>query len=61
MIVIAQVLLQWVWLEKKAADIIVQIGNPARKLSDADDAELRRRLRELLFPEYDALTTTKHY
>jgi hypothetical protein len=40
MTVIAQDLLLWIWPEKKAGDIIKQIGNPARKLSD-DDAELR--------------------
>jgi hypothetical protein len=61
MTVIAQDLLLWIWPEKKAEDIIEQIGNPARKLFDVDDVELRLKLRELLCPAYDALTTMNHY
>lgn len=48
----AEELLQYIWPENKNVDIIEQIGAPRRKFSDADDAELRVKLRELLCPEF---------
>ncbi|KAG9187952.1 hypothetical protein G6011_01875 [Alternaria panax] len=48
----AEELLQYIWSEKKATAIIEQIGDPHKKFSDADDAELRVQLRQLLRPEF---------
>jgi hypothetical protein len=44
----AEELLQYIWSEKKALDIIEQIGDPHEKFSNSDDAELRLKLRESL-------------
>lgn len=48
---VAQQLLGYISQEKKAVDIIEQVGNPHKKFSDADDAQLRVEFRELLCPE----------
>jgi hypothetical protein len=45
---IAEELLQYVWSEKKAVDTIDQIGDPHKKFSDADDAELRAKFPQIL-------------
>ena len=47
----AEQLLGYIPQEKKAFDIIEQVGNPHKKFSDADDAQLRLQFRELLCPE----------
>ncbi|KAI4916127.1 hypothetical protein J4E90_004573 [Alternaria incomplexa] len=47
----AEQLLGYISQEKKAFDIIEQVGNPHKKFSDADDAQLRLQFRELLCPE----------
>ncbi|KAI4604892.1 hypothetical protein J4E83_010940 [Alternaria metachromatica] len=47
----AEQLLGYISREKKAFDIIEQVGNPHKKFSDADDAQLRLQFRELLCPE----------
>jgi len=47
----AEQLLGYISQEKKAFDIIKQVGNPHKKFSDADDAQLRLQFRELLCPE----------
>ncbi|KAF1946787.1 hypothetical protein EJ02DRAFT_366196, partial [Clathrospora elynae] len=52
---VAEDLLGYVWPEKKATDVLEQIGNPCMKFSDADADELRTKFRELLFPEYELL------
>lgn len=54
---VAKELLNYVWPGKKAAFVLEQVGNPHMKFSDADAAELRIKFRELLFPEYETLTT----
>jgi hypothetical protein len=57
-IAVAEDLLGFVWPEKNASATLNVIGNHQTKLSEADDAELRAKLRKLLFPEYEALVTT---
>jgi hypothetical protein len=62
MIPLAENILQWVWPEKNAVDIIDQLGNPGKRFSDTDDAELCRKLRELLFRNtmHSPLSTTSN-
>lgn len=50
---VAEDILAYIWPEKNAADILDQIGHPAKQFRE--DAELRHKFRELLFPEYDIL------
>ncbi|KAJ4366304.1 hypothetical protein N0V83_007940 [Neocucurbitaria cava] len=50
---VAEDVLAYIWPEKNAADILDQIGHPAKQFRE--DAELRHKFRELLFPEYDIL------
>ncbi|KAI4920833.1 hypothetical protein J4E85_008948 [Alternaria conjuncta] len=50
----AEQLLGYISQEKKAFDIIEQVGNPHKKFSDADDAQLRLQLRELLAQTHNA-------
>ena len=57
MTLLAQDLLSYIWPEKNPAQAIDSIGNSSKKFSDADDAELRIAFRELLFLEYDVLTS----
>jgi hypothetical protein len=44
----AEELLKYIWSEKKALDVIEQMGDPHEKFSNSDDAELRLKLRESL-------------
>jgi hypothetical protein len=47
-------LLELVWLEKDAWSVLIDIGCPK---PFCDEDALRLALRDLLFPEYAALTT----
>jgi hypothetical protein len=48
----AEKLIEYVWPEKSAVDIIQQVGDSHKKFSDADDAQLRVEFRRLLCPEF---------
>jgi hypothetical protein len=52
----AEKLIEYVWPEKSAVDIIQQVGDPHKKFSDADDAQLRVEFRRLLCPEFISST-----
>jgi hypothetical protein len=60
MTTLAQDLLSYIWPKKNSAQVIDSIGNSSKKFDDAEDAELRIALRELLFPAYEALNS-RHY
>lgn len=49
-IVVAEELLEYVWPDKSATDVVEQIGNPYEKFSDVEDTELRIKFRKLLYP-----------
>ncbi|CAO2657942.1 Nn.00g072020.m01.CDS01 [Neocucurbitaria sp. VM-36] len=50
---VAEDILAYVWPEKNAADILDHIGHPGKQF--CEDAELRQKFREVLFPGYDML------
>jgi hypothetical protein len=54
----AEELLMSIWPEKNAVEILENIGNPSKIFREDD--ELRRRLRDLLFPSYTALCALHH-
>jgi hypothetical protein len=51
----AESLLGHVWPEKDASALFELAGNPARRLPEDDNTELRKRLGLLLYPDYNAL------
>jgi transcriptional regulator of acetoin/glycerol metabolism len=51
----AERLLDYIWPGKDAAHILEVVGNPAKQLSEDESIELRDKLRQMLYPEYDAL------
>jgi hypothetical protein len=52
---VAENLLVYAWPEKNATETIKTVGNPQERFRDDD--ELRLRLRDLLFPNYNTLTS----
>jgi hypothetical protein len=53
---LAEELLKYAWPERNPVDIIGPIGNPHKMFSDTDAAELRIKLRDLLYPEFKSTT-----
>lgn len=51
----AEYLLGYVWPEKSASAILETVGDPAKRLSEDDEIELREKFGALLFPEHNAL------
>lgn len=52
----AQHLLEHVWPERDASAMLELVGNPAKRLQEDDNTELRKKLGHLLCPEYSALS-----
>lgn len=52
---VVEAILSFVWPDKDTAKVLDQIDRPEVQFCDNQSADLRNKLQQLLFPEYDAL------